>query len=172
MGKRGFKTGTKLTHYTEENYQEILDDISSGKTLGQACQKTHLPNRAAVYRRTQANPEFKERYDEAQRLRVKVLEDQIQEIADDISRDDESPAAVYRARLKIDARKWLLAIHNPERYAQYNRQQIKHEGMGALPQPVINISYAGVDPDAAKDGSTDQSSVTPEAEGSVTEHGH
>ena len=161
---KGKKTGI-LIRYTEEDYQEILDGIAAGKTLTKMCEKTSLPNRSAVYRRAENDAAFKERFEEAQALRCKVIEDQIQEIADDISRDDASPSAVYRSRLKIEARKWFLAIQHPERYANYSRQQIKHDGVAALPQPVINISYGGQD--AAKDGSSDQPSVTPEAEDSA-----
>jgi sugar-specific transcriptional regulator TrmB len=173
MGKRGPRvgehTGKKtgiLIRYTEEDYQEILDGIAAGKTLLKICEKTSLPNRSAVYRRAETDPAFKERLKEAQKIRCSVLEEQVQEIADDESKDH-TPAAVYRARLKIDTRKWLLSILDPEKYAQYNKQRIAHEGMAALPQPIINISFDGVD-NAAKDGS-DQHEASPEAEGSTAE---
>ena len=176
MGKRGAKPGAMkgrhsciLIHYTEENYDEVLERISKGETLNKICQSPHLPNRDAILKRSKANPEFAKRYEEAQALRCGVIEDQIQEIADDISRDH-TPAAVYRAKVQIDARKWLLAIKHPDKYAQYNRQQIKHEGVQGLPTPVINISYDGViDVTASTDGSADQSSPSPQAEDSTTE---
>ena len=81
------------------------------------------------------------------KLREEFILDEILIIADDESKDHNN-SAVYRANCRIKTRQWLLSIFNPERFANYSRQDVKHEGAQGM-QPVINVTYSGNKPEIA-----------------------
>lgn len=96
------------TKYTDEIIDELLERISSAESLNQICNDPRMPSRRTVYGWIE-NPDkadFKRAYEVAQRERANLLADQIIEIAD----STEDP---QKARVQVDARKWIAArIHN------------------------------------------------------------
>ncbi len=72
-----------------------------------------------------SNEEFTGEYAAASEIRAEALADEAQDIADDASRDlimgphdrlVPNPAAIARARLMVDYRKWRTSKLNPSRY--------------------------------------------------------
>jgi hypothetical protein len=88
---------------------EICRRLADGEFLVAICRDRHMPSRRTVYNHVNGNAGFRARYAEARALQVEHLFEQIVAIAD----DDDNPA---RARLRIDARKWLVAKLDPERF--------------------------------------------------------
>lgn len=169
MGKRGLKAGTRtgyktgvLIVYDDETYYGIVDRIANGEMLQRICVGKDMPTRKSFYDRMKIDLNLAELYEEAKQLRIDVMLEEVITIADDESNDDR-PSAVYRANCRIKARQWYLSISDPDRFATTSKQKLTHEG--EVPQPIINITYGAND--AAKDGSGDQSSVTPQAKGST-----
>ena len=145
-------------YFNEEIYDEILERIENGKSLLKICESAGMPSRRMVYKKIASDPDYAARFKAAEKLREEHLLDEILIIADDESKDHNN-SAVYRANCRIKTRQWLLSIFNPERFANYSRQDVKHEGAQGM-QPVINVTYSGNKPE-----------IAPEAGDSATESG-
>lgn len=110
--------------YTEEKADLICEWIASGKTLNKLSQVNPEINRATVYRWFKAIPEFKQKYEEARTFQWETWYDEIIDIGNDDSNDTlhgpkgpvSNHAAVQRAKLKTDDRKWLLSKLLPRRF--------------------------------------------------------
>ena len=80
---------------------------------------------STVFRWLQDQPEFLERYTHARHCQAESLAEEILEIADDGSNDTYLDSegnrrtdhdVVNRSRLRVDARKWLLAKLHPAKF--------------------------------------------------------
>jgi hypothetical protein len=96
--------------------QEICDRVAEGETLTRICQDTRLPTKAVVIGFLAADVAFRRRYEQARRLQAEHWAEEILEIADAGRGDcdaDGKPLAekdlLARAKLRVEARKWLLA---------------------------------------------------------------
>ena len=145
-------------YFSEEIYDEILERIENGYPLLKICENKDYPSRRMVYKKVTSDPDYAARFKAAEKLREEFILDEILIIADDESKDHNN-SAVYRANCRIKTRQWLLSIFNPERFANYSRQDVKHEGAQGM-QPVINVTYSGNKPE-----------IAPEAGDSATESG-
>ncbi|TOM55042.1 ubiquitin carboxyl-hydrolase, partial [Vibrio parahaemolyticus] len=59
------------------------------------------------------NADFREQYAKAMESRADAVFEELFDIADDVS---EESAAVAKAKLRIDTRKWALARMSPKKY--------------------------------------------------------
>lgn len=129
---------------------EVADDIcsllASGESLNSICKKKGFPNRSTVYRWLREREEFRNNYARATDDRAESIFEDMIEIADGVKED---AAAIAKARLKIDTRKWILSRMNPKKFS--DKQSIEHTGPNGkeLIPPVFNI--IGVKPDGDKD---------------------
>ncbi|WP_366556427.1 hypothetical protein [Aquibaculum sediminis] len=96
--------------------REICERVAEGETLTRICHDPHLPPKAAVLKALAADAGFRRRYEQARRLQAEHWAEEILEIVDagGGSEDAEGkPLAekdlLARAKLRVDARKWLLA---------------------------------------------------------------
>lgn len=113
--------GDKLrVDYDEDLAKEICLAISvSSKSLDKICAANkHFPSSSTIYKWRALNPVFHEMFMGARYCQAFVLSDEIVDIADDDSRDyytDEkgtdkpNAAAVARATLKVNTRKWIMS---------------------------------------------------------------
>lgn len=93
-----------------------------------------MPPRKTIWRWRAAHPEFAVLFDEAKRQQMGVMMEDIIEIADDSSNDliateggfIPNSAAIARARIQIDARKWTMAKIDPGKYG--DRVELQHSG--------------------------------------------
>ena len=118
---------TKQTGRPSDYLVEVADDIcsllASGESLNSICKKTGFPNRSTVYRWLREHDEFRNNYARASDDRADGIFEEMIEIADTV---DEDAAAIAKARLQIDVRKWILGKMNPKKYS--DKQSIEHTG--------------------------------------------
>jgi hypothetical protein len=96
-----------------------------GDSLRKICEGKGMPSRRTIFYWLKDNEEFGERYEIARLMQVEYWAHEILDIADDSAGDfmiNEHGERVVdheninRARLKIDARKWLMAKLHPARF--------------------------------------------------------
>ncbi len=113
--------------YTEEMADAICEALASGKSLRKICEGDDFPSNAAVFRWLSQHEEFRDRYARAREAQADAIFDEMLDIADDGTNDwmadNESETGVryngdhvQRARLRIDARKWMAGKLRPKVY--------------------------------------------------------
>jgi len=111
--------------YTPELDQEICQRLADGETLKGICRDDHVPDARTV--RQWALDDlygFSPRYAHARIHGVESLADELLEIADDDSNDEDSRTGkldtefFQRSRLRVDTRKWLLSKINPGQWGE------------------------------------------------------
>lgn len=125
-------------YFGEEEIENICTAVAAGAKVKDAL----LQNRAEwddrapntimqnFYSLVLRDPEVRDMYDEARQIQAeKMAIDDVLEIADD-TKDDETfdgkpnSAAVNRARLKVDARKWIAAKLHYKRFGDKVQQDV------------------------------------------------
>lgn len=128
-------TRTAPVHYSDQVWKGIISRLEDGESLRAICQDEAMPNRSAVtawLRKwgDQKPPDPRiDQYTRAREHGWHTVAEEIIAIADDASRDtitktdkqgNEYETAntewINRARLRVDARKWLLGKMMPKVY--------------------------------------------------------
>jgi hypothetical protein len=141
------------SEYSDKIAERLCDALSNGASLRKACATKGMPAPATVYRWLRGNREFREQYARAREMQADRLFDEILEIADnthgdvvEIKQEDGSSvvranhANVHRARLQVDARKWIAAKLAPRKYGDHTTVSapgLDDEGKPLV--PVINL---------------------------------
>ena len=107
--------------YSTEMAENICDLVARGLSLRTICVKSDMPSMSTVCKWLKENPEFSEQYARAREEQADIFADEIIEIADAVEPDS---AAVAKAKLQIDARKWRAAKMSPKKYGDKVEQQI------------------------------------------------
>ena len=132
---RGGRGGTQPL-YTPELAAEILDRISAGESLRSVCRAERMPDEKAVRLWVIENREgFAPQYARASLIRMDCLADEILEIADNASSEE-----VMGARLRVDARKWLMSKIAPKVYG--DKLDLTHAAPDGGPVQFITIYEA------------------------------
>ncbi|KHN91527.1 hypothetical protein KKH3_15540 [Pectobacterium actinidiae] len=122
--------------------QEVADDIctllAEGESLRDVCLRPGMPNKATVFRWLAENEGFRDQYAKATDVRADVIFDEIMDIADGVKAD---ASEVAKARLKIDARKWVLSRMAPKKYGERLTQEITGKDGG----PINQVNYTPED---------------------------
>lgn len=118
----------------KKDYNKIFDEVineiaEGGKSLRDALKKRMSPSK--FYDLLTEDKDKEKRYARACEERADLIADEIMTIADNADSSDN--VAVQRDRLKIDARKWLLAHLNPKKWG--DRIDIEHSGNVVLNFP-------------------------------------
>lgn len=111
-GKRG-----RPSMYSEELAAEICERIASGKSLRKVCEADDMPSISAVTKWLNSKPDFVAQYARARDGQADTYAGEIVEIAD----TEPDP---NKARVRIDARKWVAARLAPKKYGD----KIAHTG--------------------------------------------
>lgn len=108
----------RASEYTAEIGDIICERISEGQSLRKICDADDMPNKATVFRWLAANKEFSDQYARARETQADTLFDEVLAIADqyDSTADAVNPDHINRARLRIDARKWMAGKLRPKVY--------------------------------------------------------
>ena len=115
------------SEYTEAMGLAICERIADGESLRSICLLDEMPAKSTVFKWLTQQTEFADQYTRAREAQADVLADEIIDIADDGSRDyvkqeDGREVVDYdhisRARLRVDARKWIAAKLKPKKYGE------------------------------------------------------
>ena len=140
--------------YTDEQINKVFDliisEIEKGNPLRHALQLKDMPSSQTFFKWV-ANDETKsKRYARACEVRADHLFEEILEIADDPREDAVvtdngivmNTEFVQRSKLRIDARKWMLAKMNPKKYGD----KVENTIVGDNEKPIIINLGSGIDP--------------------------
>lgn len=124
------------SEYTEAVALQICERLADGESLRAICRDEHMPGRSTVFQWLAANKSFADQYAHAREAQADALFEDILEIADDNSGDvkvvgdDEREVCntefVQRARLRVDARKWMASKLAPKKYGE--KLDLSHGG--------------------------------------------
>jgi hypothetical protein len=118
----------RVSTYTVEMADEIVERISEGETLREICRGENAPSWKTVYRWIESNSDFATRIARARELGEDAIAQECLEIADNATNDwmaqngDDNDGYrlngehVQRSKLRIDTRLKLLAKWNPKKY--------------------------------------------------------
>lgn len=137
------KTG-RPSDYLPEVAADICALLANGESLRKVCERPGMPNKATVFRWLAVHEEFRDQYAKAAETRADAIFEEMFDIADDVK---EEAAAVAKARLRIDTRKWSLARMNPKKYGDKVTQDIdvKSSDGSMTPKPTT-IQLLPVEP--------------------------
>ena len=114
-------------------FNHILREIENGRPLRRILkQDKDMPNTETFYKWVDGDEEKTKLYQRACKDRADLLFDEILEIADDSSLDEiefkgrtlENKEFVSRSKLRVDARKWVVARLNPKKYGDKTYQDV------------------------------------------------
>lgn len=120
------KTG-RPTDFNEEVAAHICAEIASGRSLRSVCRDKGMPDKSTVFRWLSKHETFRDQYARAQEDRTAAMAEEILEIADqyDSVQEKLDTDHIQRAKLRIDARKWLMSKMAPKRFG--DKQEIDHK---------------------------------------------
>lgn len=137
------KTG-RPSDYLPEVAADICSLLADGESLRKVCERQGMPNKATVFRWLAQHDEFRDQYAKATETRADAIFEEMFDIADDAA---EESAAVAKARLRIDTRKWALARMNPKKYGDKVSQEIDHRSSdGTMATKPTTIQLLPVEP--------------------------
>jgi hypothetical protein len=111
--------------YTPELADRVCELMIEGESLRKICEAEGMPSRRNIFYWLKDNADFREKYEIARLMQIEYWAHEIIEIADDsggdhiITEDGRRVVDhenINRARLKVDARKWLMSKLHPQRY--------------------------------------------------------
>ena len=114
------------SNFTQDVADHICDRLAEGESLRSICREPAFPNKSTVFRWLAANETFRDQYARARESQADAIADEILNIA-----DEAEDAA--KARLQVDARKWLAGKLRPKIYGD----KVSTEVTGADGGPVM-----------------------------------
>lgn len=131
-------SGGRPSDYTPEKGDEICARLAHGESLNSICKEDDQPAMPTVYRWLRQNEEFRNNYACAREDQADTLAEEIIEIADDSGADtivDEETGQIKadgewinRARLRVDARKWVASKLKPKKYGDTTKAEVAISG--------------------------------------------
>ena len=120
--------------YSDEMVENICEKIANGRSLRSICAEDGMPPMKTIYRWLEANEGFRHQYARAREKQADYFAEEIIEIAD--SAEAES-AAVSKAKLQIDARKWAASKIAPKKYG--DKQELDVKSSDGSMRPSVRI---------------------------------
>ena len=127
------RSGGRPSSFTQDTADEICERLASGKGLAEICRDPVMPSEATVYRWLDQHEVFTAQYAKARLLQADHFGDEILEIADEGSLED-----TQRARLRVDARKWLMSKLAPKKYGDRVAQELSGPDGGPIPIAAVS----------------------------------
>lgn len=138
------KKYARHVEFSQALFDRICARISEGGAIREICAGADMPDRTTFNRWRKKTPELQAQYDAACIDREEVYFEQIIAIADDSAGDTVdvgngikalNPESVQRSKVRIDARKWVLACMNRKKYG--DRVTNEHTGEDGGPVQVV-----------------------------------
>ncbi len=123
-----------MTVYCPEIVEKICNWLSSGGSLLKFCEIDGNPSRDTVYQWIFKYPDFLEKYNLAKEKQMEVYANEIIDLADYCSPNNDAAA---KAKLQIEARKWVMGKLKPKKYG--DNMTIKGDADNPL---TLNIASA------------------------------
>lgn len=152
------KSRGRKSEYTPEIGAMICERIALGESVRTICADPDTPAMSTVFKWLNVHKDFVEQYARAKEEQADAIFDEILDIADNSTNDymtrknadgtdyeAVNQENIQRARLRIDARKWMAGKLRPKKYGE----KIDHNVSGALTVSVINFSDVDDDTDTA-----------------------
>jgi hypothetical protein len=126
------------SEYSEATVAAICNRLIQGDSLLKICKDEGMPDRVTIYRWLEKHDEFRNKYARAREAMMDYYADLIRDIAFDDSGDFfiedgrtvADHARVQRARLKVDALKWIASKLAPRQYG--DRPELPAASSGLL----------------------------------------
>jgi hypothetical protein len=126
--------------YTDELAQEICERVSAGELVINICNESHMPTIRRLNQWLRDEQEFQDLYNQSIVDRLSIFEEQVIQIADDVSRDYKEvstrggatkrvadPEMVSRAKLRVDVRFKHLKAGKPTKWGDSQTLNVKSE---------------------------------------------
>lgn len=136
MGETG-----RPSEYTEDIANSIFEELSTGRSLRQICSSSDMPCIKTIYNWIDNRDGFLQQYTRAREQQAEYFAQDIVNIAD----TEEDP---QRAKIRIDARKWVASKLKGSLYG--DKQSIDHTSKGEKLQSTQTISTADLEAFVAK----------------------
>ena len=124
--------------YTPELAAVICQRIAEGQSRVKVCSDEQMPHRATVHRWANEREDFRDMYARAREDQADSLADEIVDIAD----SDPDP---QRARVRVDARKWVAAKLKSRKYGDKVTQEHSGPDGGPIRAEVTRVERVVVD---------------------------
>jgi hypothetical protein len=126
-----------MPEFSQPLFDSICEQIAEGKSLREICKADDMPNTVTVFRWLSRSAELSNQYARAREAQADAIFDEILEIADNANNDwmerngeDEGYSLngenIQRARLRVDARKWMAGKLRPKVYG--DKLDLNHTG--------------------------------------------
>lgn len=112
--KPAAKKRGRPSSYSDKKANEILAWLVAGKSINSFCKKPGNPSVPTVYKWLADNESFLKLYTRAREDQADTLADEIIDIAD-------TDKDANRARVRVDARKWVASKLKPQKYGDKNK---------------------------------------------------
>lgn len=126
----------RATSYTDKKAGEICALIADGNSVKTICEMDDMPSRMTVYRWLEANENFRDKYARAKEEHADAIFDDIIHIAD--TENDSQ-----KARVRIDARKWVAGKIKPKKYGEKSTTDVNIGAQDSLTNLLTQISETG-----------------------------
>lgn len=120
--------------FSQELIDKICELIANGMSLRAVCSQEGMPSAVTVCKWLSENQEFSKQYARAREEQAVSFADEIISIADSVEPDS---AAVAKAKLQIDSRKWLAAKMAPKKYG--DKQEIDVKSSDGSMRPTVRL---------------------------------
>jgi hypothetical protein len=126
--------------YSDELAQEICERVSAGELLIDICNELHMPTVRRANQWMRESPEFNTLFKESILDRLGIFEEQVIQIADDMSKDFKTITrngkqirvvdadVIARAKLRVDVRFKHLKAGKPQKWGDTTTLVTKNEG--------------------------------------------
>ena len=152
----GKNKGGRPSDYSEELTADICERLANGESLRSVCRDPDMPTGKTVFTWMRKHPEFLKQYALAKEESADALVEDMLDIADNETSSpvlvdgvplmvDGKPvmgvdsAAVARARLMVDTRKWAASKLKPKKYG--DAMQLTGEGGGPVQVSLSKSEY-------------------------------
>lgn len=111
--------------YTEKLANEICNRLANGESLKSICNDHHMPHRETVRVWRHEISEFSAMYALAREQQAENFLDEMIEIADTVIEDS---AAIQKAKLQVDTRKYVAEKLAPKQYGTHHHNLTSRDG--------------------------------------------
>lgn len=140
MSERG-----RPSEYTPEMALKVCEELAQGKSMRTVTKMEGMPAMSTLWRWMRAHEDFRLQYVKAKQEAADALAEEILDIADYTAEDYVenkkgdlvlNREAVERAKLRVDARKWLMSKMKPKVFG--DKIDVTSDNK-VLPQPILHV---------------------------------